>query len=90
MTKHEQAIDCIEEVLQYVLLGKGAPVPIGNKFVDADYLAGGLYIALELLKEQEPVSPIRDKGLCVCGNCGNWVYKSDKFCSKCGKAVKWE
>jgi len=49
-----------------------------------------IHNALELLKEQEPVSPFCDKGLCVCGNCGNWVYKSDRYCSKCGKAVKWE
>ena len=49
-----------------------------------------IHNALELLKEQEPVSLICDKGLCVCGNCGNWVYKSERFCSKCGRAVKWD
>lgn len=54
--------------------------------------------AIDLLKEQEAVDPINSYGTFRCGNCRNIVGYNDshgrgyqnKFCSKCGKAVKWE
>lgn len=54
--------------------------------------------ALTLLKAQEPVSvqkkQIEMVGLqtwdWVCGNCGQTVLFSAKFCPWCGRAVKWE
>ena len=46
--------------------------------------------ALSLLKAQEPIKPKRDSTGIICGECGKWIYKSDKFCSNCGRAVKWE
>ena len=53
---------------------------------------------IALLKEQEPVEPINSYGTFRCGNCRNIVGYNDgygrgyqnNFCSKCGKAVKWE
>ena len=53
---------------------------------------------LALLKEQEAVEPINSYGTFRCGNCRNIVGYNDgngrgyqnNFCSKCGKAVKWE
>lgn len=54
--------------------------------------------ALALLKEQEAVEPIHNYGTFRCGNCknivgyndGKWYGYQSNFCSKCGKAVKWE
>lgn len=57
--------------------------------------------AITLLKEQEAIEPdVDSEGTCTCGNCGENVgwypagskepVKLGKFCSECGKAVKWE
>lgn len=51
----------------------------------------------ELLKEHEAVEPINSYGTFRCGNCTNivgyydgyWRGYRNNFCSKCGKAVKW-
>ena len=53
---------------------------------------------LALLKEQDAVEPINSYGTFRCGNCrnivgyndGHWHGYQNNFCSKCGKAVKWE
>ena len=47
--------------------------------------------ALALLKEQEAVKPIVGYGCYICGVCKNPLTSvSQKFCSECGKAVKWK
>lgn len=59
--------------------------------------------ALQLLKEQKPVEPVRDPKcgrVWLCGNCGQFVgfedndpsdpNEYDHFCRSCGKAVKWD
>ena len=47
--------------------------------------------ALALLKEQEAVEPIGGYGFYICGVCKNPLNSaSQKFCSECGKAVKWD
>lgn len=47
--------------------------------------------ALALLKEQEAVKPIGGYGCYICGVCKNPLTSvSQKFCSVCGKAVKWD
>ena len=50
--------------------------------------------ALELLKAQEPVEPIRnDIGIGYwyqCGSCGAALGVDWKYCHNCGKAVKWD
>lgn len=48
--------------------------------------------ALALLKEQAPVKPIIEHGKMYpqCRNCGEWLLKSDKYCSACGRKVLWE
>ena len=51
--------------------------------------------ALALLKAQEPVKPVIDKTtsfwtLWRCGTCGTTLIATDRFCGKCGRAVKWE
>ena len=56
---------------------------------------------LELLKEQEAIEPdVYSEGTCMCGNCGMTVgyypagcsvpRKLSKYCSECGRKVKWE
>ena len=41
-------------------------------------------------KEQEPVEPIENAGFYYCGAC-RYAFTSvrQKFCSDCGRAVKW-
>lgn len=47
--------------------------------------------ALALLREQEPVEPIRKRGSYVerCGICGTFIYvPPNRFCPNCGRKVK--
>lgn len=48
----------------------------------------------ELLKEQEAVKPVPledEFGLYRCGKCYHQLFRCvDKYCSRCGRAVKWE
>lgn len=50
--------------------------------------------ALAILKEQEAVEPVPPEDefeLYRCGKCYNQLFRCvDKYCSRCGKAVKWE
>lgn len=50
--------------------------------------------ALALLKEQEAVKPRYIDGkrnhFIVCGNCNTDLIRGVKYCSYCGKAVKWD
>ena len=50
--------------------------------------------ALSLLKEQEAVEPKRGfawtQKAWFCGACGFRLNKAGRFCSKCGRAVKWD
>lgn len=46
--------------------------------------------AIALLKEQEPVEPIKLENWWKCPSCsGNIVYNM-KYCPGCGRKVKWE
>lgn len=47
--------------------------------------------ALELLKAKESVKPIENSGFYYCGSC-RYAFSTHrpKYCSECGKAVKWE
>lgn len=57
-----------------------------------------MYDAFALLKAQEPVSVQKKQMEMVglqtwdwaCGNCGQTVLFSAKFCPWCGRAVKWQ
>lgn len=53
--------------------------------------------AVALLREQEAVEPItaregRNKywSYYVCPNCNDDLFYGQKYCSECGKAVKWD
>ena len=50
-----------------------------------------------LLKEQEPIEPIRmhiseskRKDYYRCGKCGDDIYFEQNFCVTCGREVKWD
>ena len=46
--------------------------------------------ALSLLKEHEPVKPIERNGFYYCGSCRYALMTNhQKYCSDCGKKVKW-
>ena len=52
---------------------------------------------LKLLKEQEPVKPkskvrhgANSQIQHFCGNCNSMLHGKPKYCSECGKGVKWE
>ena len=49
---------------------------------------------LALLKEQEAVKPVPPEdefGLYRCGKCYSPLFRCvDKYCSRCGQAVKWD
>lgn len=55
-----------------------------------------IHDALELLKAQEPVSPMQTNGhtgspIWICGNCKSWIgSKIVSYCWRCGRAVKWK
>lgn len=47
--------------------------------------------ALALLKAQEAVKPIECNGFYYCGTCRHaFIVNRQKYCTDCGKAVKWE
>lgn len=54
---------------------------------------------IELLKAQEPVKPIIQRGWYRCGNCRNGIASvldtgkpshQQAYCDMCGREVKWE
>lgn len=70
---------------------------VGHKRVDVPVTL--ILDALELLKEQGPVKPIKSKlsftrgfmwEIWDCGCCGNQLRSFAKYCDQCGQAVKWE
>jgi len=46
--------------------------------------------ALELLKEQDPVKPIRLENWWKCPSCSGNIVANMKYCPRCGKAVTWD
>ena len=71
---------------------------VGLSIEDCRSAVKWLDAALELLKEREPVEPLRINHdtkwqrdtECICGECGGSFYRLKvNFCPWCGKAVKW-
>lgn len=87
-----KAIIKLDDVPAYQI---GAPVRV---YFPDSMMTNGVVEEVELLKEQEAVEPINSYGTFRCGNCRNIVGYNDGcgrgyqniFCSKCGKAVKWD
>lgn len=53
-------------------------------------LSGTIKDALELLKEQEPINPIRHENWWECPSCGRNIFVNMKYCYGCGKNFKWD
>lgn len=85
MIDREQVIEGFEMSYRY------SNVDDGNTLVPQQLVLD----TLALLKAQEPVEPVIDKTtsfwtLWRCGACGTTLIATDRFCGKCGRAVKWE
>lgn len=74
-----------------------------RKFINyPEPLSGTVKDALELLKEQEPVKPVKTWNTYLCGNCNRSVYHEERqgclvlyeerytYCPNCGRKVKWD
>ena len=57
---------------------------------DCENAVEWLDAALELLKAQEPIEPSWRRGRPFCGKCGEILLIHNKYCSECGRMVKWE
>lgn len=64
--------------------------------VDCPYLSVNMCIprlcddAIALLREQEPVKPIKREDLLFCGGCKTAIYNFLNYCPRCGKKVDWD
>lgn len=87
MTEKEKVVQKLEEVIAEAVYPDRP-----RKFMMPLELAED---ALALLKAQEPVKPVPDTSYgarpwwFVCGNCKLSVNEDQKYCSNCGRAVKW-
>lgn len=73
--------DCSDEVCQYF---QGDIVDCHGRLMRD---------AIELLKAQTPIEPVRDSWLnWHCGNCRREIdeYAGDVYCPGCGRKVKWD
>ncbi len=97
MTDREQTISRLNEIAEYFRecrMNASFASEAENYFFEFQSAA---YDAAEMLKEQEPVKPKEDLGLGAvfktysCGHCDTvFLLWRPKYCSNCGKAVKWE
>ena len=46
--------------------------------------------AIALLKEQEPVKPIRLENWYKCPSCSGNIVSNMEYCPRCGRKVKWD
>lgn len=49
-----------------------------------------VFDALVLLKEQEPIAPSICGSWYLCSKCKMPIAPKERFCRRCGQAVKWE
>jgi len=53
------------------------------------YYAIVAHLALDMLRELEPVEPISNMGMLFCGNCRYAILRTVNYCPKCGRKVAW-
>lgn len=88
MTDREKVIKGLEIHTKPNSRCVGCPYPNNGLCGDQLY-----HDALAMLKEQEPVEPIRQieqTEWTVCGNCRNHIISKWAVCPYCGRSVKWE
>lgn len=89
MTDRENVIKRLEECLSASCRGFRT-CPYSDDEWDA------VKTALALLREQEPMKPIKeplagsDYSISRCGECKAWLRITDRYCGRCGRAVKWD
>lgn len=88
MIDREKVIDGLNETISYLRLKTGGVV---------DRCIQHQYDALELLKGQEALEPVRmhhtehkQTDNYRCKFCGDDMYFEQRYCECCGKKVKWE
>lgn len=84
--------------LQKILEAK-ADMSIGNGKVKLLSFANACSGALELLKAQTPVKPVKSKlswehgynwDIWDCGHCGSQLRSDANYCDRCGHKVNWD
>lgn len=71
----------------------GCPYEYKNLVYRVECKADLMSDALELLREQEPVRPVKQieqTEWTVCGHCHKHLISKWVFCPYCGRAVKWD
>lgn len=61
-----------------------------NTSVDGVPLADIIDDIIALLREQEPVKPIRLENWWECPSCNGNIVANLKYCPGCGRKVKWD
>ena len=102
MADREQTISRLNEIAEYFHECR-MNVSFASKAEHFFELQSAAYDAAEMLKEQEPVPPRKDKRYIEysdtdinfpdtydCGNCGEELPDNAKYCPACGRAVKWD
>ena len=93
MTDREKVIKGLECCVRYTFEAC-EECKYHNECKKGDYYLPLLRDALALLKAQEPVKPKFIDGkrnhFILCRNCNTDLIRGMKFCSYCGKAVKWD
>ena len=78
--------------LEACVEGECAECDYREKCSDAEDFVALARDALELLKAQTPIKPVRDSWLnWRCGNCRREIdkYEGDVYCPGCGRKVDW-
>ena len=97
MTDLESKIDFVEYLLS--MINKGEPIDFSNAVDYRDAARTSLSAAINALMLQKPVSPIyldqfnmygQKYDMYQCGNCHYVVSKTQKYCSECGRRIKWD
>lgn len=57
--------------------------------IEQDLESAGFDVDVALLKEQEPVKPIRLENWWECPSCSGNIVANMKYCPGCGRQVKW-
>lgn len=89
MPDREKVIEGLKELSGFLFKEYGkARAEEANLYYDRFLAADN---AINLLKEQEAVNPIERNGFYYCGSCRYALMTNhQKYCSDCGRAVKWK
>lgn len=88
MAEREKVLNDLRELCEYLfheykVCYQGDEEDAYNRFLVANN-------ALNLLKEQEPVEPIKLENWWKCPSCSGNIIFNMKYCPGCGRKVKWD